>query len=143
MKDKQLKNAKNRTPKRNKNFLKALINAFNGIWLLVNRERNFRIHILIALFVLIVGIQFHLSRSDWLWVIVAITLAIISEILNTIVETVVDLIVKNKYDNLAKISKDVAAGGVVFAVIIEFTILAIIFQPYIWNAFGIHDLFNY
>ncbi|WP_439426158.1 diacylglycerol kinase family protein [Oenococcus alcoholitolerans] len=141
--DNKPKLPKRRSFARNKNFLIALLNAFNGIWIMVSRERNFRIHIVIALVALWVGIEFHLSRSDWLWVTVAISFAIIAEILNTIIEAVVDLTVGNRYDDLAKLAKDVAAAGVVFAVFIEFVILAIIFQPYIWHWFGIHNLFDY
>lgn len=110
---------------------------------MLSRERNFRIHIVIALAVLWIGIQFHLSRSDWLWVTIAVSFAIIAEILNTIIEAIVDLTVGDRYDDLAKLAKDVAAAGVVFAVIIEFAILAIILQPYLWHWLGIHNLFNY
>ncbi|OIM86699.1 diacylglycerol kinase, partial [Oenococcus oeni] len=116
---------------------------FNGIWIMISRERNFRIHIVIALLVLWVGIYFHLSRSDWLWVTVGVFFAIVAEILNTIIEAIVDLTVGDRYDDLAKLAKDVAAAGVVFAVFIEFTILAIILQPYFWVWLGIHNLFNY
>ncbi|AWW99527.1 diacylglycerol kinase family protein [Oenococcus oeni] len=134
---------KRKTYKRNKTFFAALFNAFNGIWIMISRERNFRIHIVIALLVLWVGIYFHLSRSDWLWVTVGVFFAIVAEILNTIIEAIVDLTVGDRYDDLAKLAKDVAAAGVVFAVFIEFTILAIILQPYFWVWLGIHNLFNY
>ncbi|EHN59543.1 diacylglycerol kinase family protein [Oenococcus kitaharae] len=134
---------KRKTYQRNKNFFVALFNAFNGVWIMLSRERNFRIHIVIALAVLWVGIQFHLSRSDWLWVTIAVSFAIIAEILNTIIEAIVDLTVGDRYDDLAKLAKDVAAAGVVFAVMIEFAILAIILQPYLWHWLGIHNLFNY
>ncbi|KGH71671.1 diacylglycerol kinase family protein [Oenococcus oeni] len=134
---------KRKTYKRNKTFFVALFNAFNGIWIMISRERNFRIHIVIALLVLWVGIYFHLSRSDWLWVTVGVSFAIVAEILNTIIEAIVDLTVGDRYDDLAKLAKDVAAAGVVFAVFIEFTILAIILQPYFWVWLGIHNLFNY
>ncbi|MDN6899734.1 diacylglycerol kinase family protein [Oenococcus sicerae] len=134
---------KRKSYKRNKTFFAALFNAFNGIWIMISRERNFRIHIVIALVVLWVGIEFHLSRSDWLWVTVAVSFAIIAEILNTIIEAVVDLTVGDRYDDLAKLAKDVAAAGVVFAVFVEFAILAIILQPYLWHWLGIHNLFTY
>ncbi|KGH87656.1 diacylglycerol kinase [Oenococcus oeni S12] len=134
---------KRKTYKHNKTFFAALFNAFNGIWIMISRERNFRIHIVIALLVLWVGIYFHLSRSDWLWVTVGVSFAIVAEILNTIIEAIVDLTVGDRYDDLAKLAKDVAAAGVVFAVFIEFTILAIILQPYFWVWLGIHNLFNY
>lgn len=126
--------------KRNKTFFSAVINAFNGFWTMIFRERNFRIHIVIAFAIFLLGLFFNLSRSDWLWVTIGVAFAILSEILNTIIEAVVDLIVGNKYNELAKTAKDVASAAVVFSVIVEFIIFAIIFQPYIWNYYGWHQV---
>jgi undecaprenol kinase len=127
---------------RNKSFFAAVINAFDGFWIMVVRERNFRIHVAIAFVMFLIGLKFNLNRSDWLWVTIGVTLAIISEILNTIIESVVDLVVGNEYNETAKIAKDVASSGVVFAVMVEFLIFFIILQPYIWNYFGIHQVFT-
>lgn len=132
---------KEKKVKRNSTFLKALKNALNGIFQLLKRERNMRIHILFAFFILCVGIYFKIGRSDWLWVTVAVFTVISSEFVNTIIEALVDLVVDKKYYPLAGLAKDVAAGGVLAAVMFEFIILGIIFQPYIWKLFNIQTHF--
>lgn len=132
---------KEKKVKRNSTFLKALKNALNGIFQLLRRERNMRIHILFAFFILCVGLYFKIGRSDWLWVTVAVFTVISSEFVNTIIEALVDLVVQKKYYPLAGLAKDVAAGGVLAAVMFEFIILGIIFQPYIWKLLNIHTHF--
>lgn len=127
---------------RNRNFLRAMRNSLNGIWLILVRERNMRIHILLAFLILVSGLHYGLYRSDWLWVTMAVFIVIFSEFLNTIIEAVVDLVVEKKYHPLAKLAKDVAAGAVLAAVGVEIIILLLIFQPYVWRQFGIVTNFS-
>ena len=127
---------------RNSNFFRALRNSLNGIWMILVRERNMRIHILLAFLILGTGFPYGLYRADWLWVTMAVFIVIFSEFLNTIIEAVVDLVVEKKYHPLAKLAKDVAAGAVLVAVGVEIIILLLIFQPYIWRQFGIVTNFS-
>lgn len=127
---------------RNGNFFKALSNSLNGIWMILVRERNMRIHVVLAFLILVAGLHYGLYRADWLWVTMAIFIVILSEFLNTIIEAVVDLVVEKKYHPLAKLAKDVAAGEVLVAVGVEIIILLIIFQPYVWRQFGIVTNFS-
>ncbi len=127
---------------RNGSFFKALRNSLNGIWLILVRERNMRIHVVLAFLILVAGLHYGLYRADWLWVTMAIFIVIFSEFLNTIIEAVVDLVVEKKYHPLAKLAKDVAAGAVLVAVGVEIIILLIIFQPYVWRQFGIVTNFS-
>lgn len=127
---------------RNSNFFRALRNSLNGIWMILVRERNMRIHILLAFLILVTGLHYGLYRADWLWVTMAVFIVIFSEFLNTIIEAVVDLVVEKKYHPLAKLAKDVAAGAVLVAVGVEIIILLLIFQPYIWRQFGIVTNFS-
>ncbi|MDF7626679.1 diacylglycerol kinase family protein [Leuconostocaceae bacterium ESL0723] len=127
---------------RNRTFWRASYNALHGVWSVLVRERNMRIHIVIAFVVLLAGLHFGLNRADWLWVTIGVFLAIYSEFLNTIIESVVDLIVGDRYEPLAGLAKDVAAGLVLVAVGFELIILLIIFQPYIWRELGIVTHFS-
>ncbi|MBU7455532.1 diacylglycerol kinase family protein [Leuconostoc fallax] len=127
----------NKKIERNSNFFRALKNSLRGIWMILVRERNMRIHIVLGFCILLAGLYYDLARSDWLWVAVAVFTVISSEFLNTIIEALVDLVVNKTYHPLAGLAKDVASGGVLVAAIFEFIILAIIFQPYIWRQFGI------
>ncbi|CAK1232147.1 diacylglycerol kinase family protein [Fructobacillus cardui] len=128
--------------RRNKNFLISMYHALKGIFLVVIRERNMRFHLSFAFFILVLGLYLGLNRSEWLWVVIAVFLAVYGEFLNTVVEAVVDLVVERKYHPLAGLVKDVSAGMVLVAVGAELIILALIFQPHIWHYFGIETNFS-
>lgn len=116
---------------KNTTFLQALGHAIEGIGQLLVRERNMRFHFLAAVIVLIVGIYVGLGRSDWLWITIAVFTVIMAEFVNTMVEAIVDLIVGERYEPLAKIAKDVAAGAVLASVMFAVVVGVLIFQPYL------------
>ncbi|SUP61324.1 Undecaprenol kinase [Weissella viridescens] len=70
-----------------------------------------RFHLVAAILVLCLGIYLGIGRSDWIWITIAVSMVIMSEFVNTMVEAIVDLIVGERYEPLAKVAKDVAAGG--------------------------------
>lgn len=95
--------------------------AAEGVMYALRTQVNMRIHVAVALLVIVAGLTLHISRLDWLFVCVAIAIVIVSELFNTAVEAAVDLISPDIHP-LAKAAKDTAAGAVllaaVFAVII-------------------------
>ncbi|MBS9334711.1 diacylglycerol kinase family protein [Fructobacillus sp. M1-10] len=127
---------------RNRNFGKSLFNAIKGIFLVLIRERNMRFHVGFALVVLIGGLYLGLNRSEWLWVVIGVFLAIYGEFVNTVVEAVIDLMVDKRYHPLAGLVKDVSAGMVLVSVAAEMIILFLIFQPHLWHFFGIQTDFS-
>lgn len=116
---------------KNKNFFQSLRHAIDGACLVIKKERNMHYHLSVAFIVFIVGLYFNIGRSDWLWLSVAIFGVITAEFLNTIVESIVDLVVGQKYNELAKIAKDVAAASTLIAAIFAVVIGLIIFEPYV------------
>ena len=99
---------------KNKNFIDAFKNAVSGILYSIKNERNIKIQIVIATLVIIFGVLFKLNIIEWLFIIFAIMLVIITEVINTAIETVVNMYT-DKYNEIAKIAKDVAAGAVLIA----------------------------
>ncbi|WP_328800357.1 diacylglycerol kinase family protein [Paenibacillus sp. LX16] len=95
--------------------------AAEGVMYALRTQVNMRIHVVVALLVIVAGLTLHISRLDWLFVCVAIVIVIVAELFNTAVEAAVDLISPDIHP-LAKAAKDTAAGAVllaaVFAVII-------------------------
>ncbi|MBP1309819.1 diacylglycerol kinase family protein [Paenibacillus sp. 1182] len=95
--------------------------AAEGVMYALRTQVNMRIHVVVALLVIVAGLTLHISRLDWLFVCVAIAIVIVAELFNTAVEAAVDLISPDIHP-LAKAAKDTAAGAVllaaVFAVII-------------------------
>lgn len=127
---------------RNRNFFKSLFNAVKGIFLVLVRERNMRFHVGFAFIVLVGGLYLGLNRSEWLWVVIGVFLAIYGEFVNTVVEAVIDLMVDKRYHPLAGLVKDVSAGMVLVSVAAEMVILFLIFQPHLWHYFGIQTDFS-
>ena len=103
--------------KRNKprqNIIKAFNAAIEGVIYTFKHERNMKIHYVIAVVVLLISLFLNLSRVEMMILLLSISLVIVSEMFNTAVENAVDLIT-NEIHPLAKIAKDVAAGGVLIA----------------------------
>ena len=98
-----------------KNVLISFRYAFSGIKYTFKNSKNFKIEVLFAFFSLILGYILNLDKSDYLILLFTIFSVLILEILNTSIESLVDLVVKKKFSNLAKISKDCSAGAVLLA----------------------------
>ncbi|NEU26282.1 diacylglycerol kinase family protein [Paenibacillus polymyxa] len=95
--------------------------AAEGVIYALRTQINMRIHVVVALLVIVAGLTLRISRLDWLFVCLAIAIVIVAELINTAVEAALDLISPDIHP-LAKAAKDTAAGAVllaaVFAVII-------------------------
>ena len=102
--------------------------AFNGLKEAFIRERNFRIHLIIAFFVILFSLYVNLSPIEWMFIIIAIQIVLIAELLNSLIERVIDYL-KPEYHIQAKIIKDIAAGVVLIAAITSVVVGLIIFFP--------------
>lgn len=115
--------------------MKKLVNSFKyayeGITTGIKEERNLKIHIMIMILVIILGIILKISKIDWIICIILFGFVISLELINTAIENTVDLITIEKNPK-AKIAKDVAAGAVLIASITSAIIGLIIFIPKIF-----------
>lgn len=93
------------------NLGKSFLYAFRGFKFAVDNERNMRIHLSVAVFVLEFSVIFGLSGTQYIQLIILFGLVIAGEMINTAVEALVNLQTQS-YEHLAKIAKDVAAGAV-------------------------------
>lgn len=108
--------------------IKSFSYALHGIRLLFSSQANARIHLFVALLVIIAGLLFRISTAEWLAVIVCISLVIAMEAMNTAVEWLTDL-VSPEYHPLAGKVKDVAAAAVLITVIGAVAAGLVIFIP--------------
>jgi diacylglycerol kinase (ATP) len=92
-------------------LLQALNNGFEGVIWVLRTQRNMRIHFLAGAVALVLAVVLGVSRIDLVALILAIALVIVAEMINTALEAAVDLAMPEPHP-LAKIAKDVAAGGV-------------------------------
>lgn len=77
-----------------------------------NREQNLLIHITTSILVIVFGIIFKISYTEWLLVSLMIMIVIVSELINSAIELTVDLYT-SKFNSLAMVAKDTAAAAVV------------------------------
>ncbi len=117
-----------------KNRLKSFKYAFNGIHLLFKHEHNARIHVVVTILVISLGIITKLSRPEWGLVILAIGLVFMAEFMNSAIEKLIDIVVSEKNDVAGKV-KDIAAGGVLIASISAAGIGLLVFIPHLINLF--------
>ena len=66
-------------------FLKSFVYAGRGIWFCLRRERNFRFHLVAAVYVLSFAPLFSLSRGEWAALIAVVGLIPALEAVNTAV----------------------------------------------------------
>ena len=115
---------------KSKKARQGIIQAFNaaieGILYTFKSERNMKIHYLVAAIVLVASLFFDLTKVEMIVLIFSISLVVISEMFNTAIEKTIDM-VTDTYHPLAKIAKDVAAGGVLIATLNSVVVGYIIF----------------
>ena len=107
-------------------------NAFNGLAYAIRTQSNIHIHLFATLIVLLFSFLLNLSAIEFILVIILIGMVWVAEIFNTAIEKTVDLC-SPQYHILAKISKDLAAAGVLVAAITAAIAGSILFIPHILN----------
>ncbi len=111
-----------------------IVNSFNyaieGLIYVLRTERNMRLHVLFAIFILLTGIYLNLTGVELLILLVAILFVLFAEMINTAIEFTVDL-VSTKVHPLARIIKDVSAGAVLLAAVNAAVVGYVIFAKYI------------
>ena len=114
--------------KKEKNIINSFKYAFEGIFTALKAEKNMKIHFIIMILVIILGIILKISRIEWIICIILFGFVISLELINTAIENTVDLITQEKHPK-AKIAKDVSAGAVLIAAITAVVVGFMIFVP--------------
>jgi len=99
------------------NLLISFRYAWAGVCYAYATQRNFRIHTFVGVTTLSVGVMLHLAPISLSILALTSAFVMVMELLNTALESVVDLTVGQSYHELAKITKDCAAGAVFIAAI--------------------------
>jgi len=113
-----------------KTYIQSQKHAIHGLLAIIKNERNFRIQLVIAFFVILIGILLEISYTSWIAVGFLIALVLISEAFNSVIEALSDTISK-EYDVNIKYAKDVSAGCVLVSAIASVVLGIIIFVPYL------------
>ena len=108
--------------------LRSFRHAIKGIINTSKTEHNFRIHLVATALAILLGYYFEIASTEWLWLIAAIGLVLITETINTAIEKLVDL--KSPEQNeKAGLIKDISAGAVLIAAATSLAIGLLIFIP--------------
>ncbi|MEG2189568.1 MAG: diacylglycerol kinase family protein, partial [Christensenella sp.] len=98
---------------------KSLINSFNhainGFLQSFKMERNMKIHVALAVVVTVTAILTQVTRFEMIALVLVIAFVFFAELFNTAIEATVDIASNGKYNELARLAKDVAAGAVLVA----------------------------
>ena len=111
-------------------FKKSLSHALDGIAYAISHERNFRIELTLAFFVLLFIFIFKVKNWEAIVLILMIMWVLISELTNTVLERVVDIL-KPRIHPYARLIKDLMAAVVLISSTVAVIVGVIIFYPYI------------
>jgi len=111
-------------------FMQSLKYAGSGVKHAIATQRNLRLHMLMALLVILAGICLNLSNFELIALILTICFVLISEMINTAIEETINLITTSHRVE-ARIAKDVAAGAVLFSSICAIIVGCLIFVPHL------------
>ena len=113
-------------------FIRTRINSFRfalaGMHYILRTQPNTWIHAAISLAVIALGFWLNIPPLSWALIIVSMGMVWMAECLNTALEILIDLVSAQQHP-LAKISKDVAAAGVLLAALAAVGVGLLVFGP--------------
>lgn len=102
--------------------------ALRGLADLFRSQPNARIHLVVALIVLGIGGGLHVSRLEWLALVICMALVMALEAVNTALEHLTDLVSPDFHPLAGKV-KDVAAAAVLIGAFGAVVVGLIVFIP--------------
>jgi len=109
----------------------AFGHAFRGWGHVLRTQQNAWIHSVVAAAVIVLGLWIGLLPRDWAIIVLTIAMVFTAEFINTAIEAVVDL-ASPVHHPLAKVGKDVGAGGVLVAALAAIVVGLLILGPPLW-----------
>lgn len=109
-------------------LIKSFGYAFEGLFTVIKKERNMKIHCMAAILVVLFGIFLGISKTEWIICFLLFGMIMALECVNTAIEAVVDLVTEEIHPK-AKLAKDAAAGAVLIAAIFAAIVGLMIFIP--------------
>lgn len=113
-------------------MIQSFRNAFSGVKFVLQSERNFRIHLLVFVCVVLLAVYFEITKNEWLILLITSFVVFSIEAINTSIEQLCDFVSKEHHPQIG-IVKDVAAGAVVITAIGACIIGVVVFAPYIFQ----------
>ena len=108
-----------------KQFIEKFAVAFSGLYQGIKTDRSIQLQFVLALVTVIFFLLFNITWIEWLFVLSAVFLVLVTEFLNSALEDFSDLI-EEKYDLKVKKIKDTAAAAVLLAAFYATSVAAMI-----------------
>lgn len=116
-------------------FKNTFKNARKGMRLAIRSERNIRVHLATALFVMLLGVFLGLDSVKICILLLTVAMVVSMEMINSAIEFSLDAVFHNRYSKLVGMAKDISAGAVMFVTIVAVVIGCLIFLPAILDKF--------
>ena len=102
--------------------------ALAGLKTVLLTERNFRIHLLAMIIVIVLAFILQVSKLEWFMLILVIGFVLVAEMFNSVIEGLIDYIKPDIHPEAKRI-KDMAAGAVLITAIVSVIVGCMIFIP--------------
>lgn len=116
----------------------ALSHAISGLRYAIRTQRTLRIQLGISVTVIALAIWLQLPALEAAIIVLTTAFVLAAELFNTGVEAIVDLLVEHNQHQLAKLAKDIAAGGVVVSVAGAVVVGVLLLGPPLAGVLGVH-----
>lgn len=104
--------------------------SFQGFAYCFTHETSFIFESIALVGIVILGIVFNITFTQWIFAIISLLLIMEIEFLNTAIEATVDMVTK-EFHPLAKIAKDCGSAATCTATFMALIVNLIIFVPYV------------
>ncbi len=111
-----------------RNVIASCRYALRGVGFALRSQRNFRIHLLAAVGVLVAGGLLRFSRLEYALLVATVMVVILGELLNTAMEFILNLL-ESRNHPAVRAAKDIAAGGVLMVVFGSVIVGMLLFGP--------------
>jgi len=111
-----------------RSFFEGFRFAAEGLVYVFHSQRNFRVHLVVAAAVGLVGLWLRLPVPSWAILALTVGSVLVTEIFNTAAESFVDL-VSPEYHPVAKRVKDLTAGAVLVVAIVSVVVGLLVLGP--------------
>lgn len=111
--------------------MSGFVYAAEGLIEAVKSQFTIRFHFAATVIVIGLSFYYHLSITEWCFILLSIALVWTTELLNTALEYLTDF-VSPEYNYLAGKVKDIAAGAVLIVAILSACVGLVIFIPKIF-----------
>lgn len=113
----------------------SFTSAWRGLTWAVKTQPNFLIHLLVATLALLLSWYLRISWLEWILILLAIFIVLITELVNTALESTTDLLAEGHWSYCAMVAKDVSAASVLAAAFLSLLIGGAVFLPHIFPFF--------